>query len=195
MKKLFIFAVLALVAMMPYSVFAIGGTTGVTLGVGAGALTFTAPTAVTLGAITASTVNQTTTGEAANWIVDDARGVKTATTPGWSLTASATDFADVAGTSTIDVTNLKVTPNELERRNGTTSAYASYSGSQAALANISGVTLTDTDNNGTSDTVSVAIATLGNGKGNYQGDLGLSLLVPADSDAVTYNSTITFTVS
>jgi hypothetical protein len=156
-------------------------TTVATQRIIAGALTLQAPSDVTFSDITVSTVNQTVTGNASGWKVDDARGLKTSQQPGWSLTASATNFTDgdPVEPSSIAVTNLTVTPSSL----------STISGSSTGVSLGSAHTFTSS-----SDQTAVAVASGGNGRGRYQGDLGLSLVVPANTPASTYSSTVTFTV-
>ena len=153
-------------------------TTVVTQKVKPGTLSLQSPGDVVMPEITASTVNQTLQASASNWVVDDARGKKSSEQPGWSLTVSATDFSDGAG-SNIPVTNLSVVPANLAIISGNTD--------EVSLG-------TNHTFSSGSDQTTVAAASTGKGKGRFSGDLDLSLVVPANSDAADYTSTMTFTV-
>jgi len=172
-------------------------TTVVNQGVNAGALTMQAPDDVTMDDVTVSSESQTVGGgafsgdgasnEANNWKVDDARGHKPTLRPGWSLTVVADDFSDGdAEESVIDVTNLTTTPNDAE---------AFFSAVVGEMSLGSAAAFADADDNGTSDANTVATAAAQNGRGRFQGDLGLTLVVPANTDAVDYSTTLTYTIS
>ncbi len=172
-------------------------TTVVNQGVNAGALTMQAPDDVTMDDVTVSSDTQTVGGgafsgdgdsnEANNWKVDDARGHKPTLRPGWSLTVVADDFSDGdAEESVIDVTNLTTTPNDAE---------AFFSANVADMSLGGAAAFTDADDDGTSDANSVASAPATKGRGRFQGDVGLTLVVPANTDAVEYSTTLTYTVS
>ena len=186
-------------SVMPVFAVALGDKTGQTTlvnqGVNAGLLTLESPEAVTMDDVTVSTAAQTVgggaftgdgaTNEANNWKVDDARGHKPSSVPGWSLTATALDFSDGAG-STIDVTNMTVTPNDAEVLAPAVLGEMTLGGATSLL---------DDNDDGNSDAATVATAPALGGRGRYQGDLGLTLVVPANTDAADYSTTITFTVS
>ncbi len=165
-------------------------TTLVSQGINAGALTMQAPADVTLPDITVSSEQQAVTGEMADWKVDDARGHKPAAVPGWSLTMTASDLSDAhlspTETSSIDVTNLTVTPNDGE---------AFFGAVVGDLSLGSATVMADADDNGTSDAVTVGTAPVTKGRGRFQGDVSMDWVIPANSDSTTYRSTMTFTVS
>jgi hypothetical protein len=132
------------------------------------------------GALTFNTDNVVVPGTASNWNVNDARGHKPLAVPGWSLTVAATNFSDgAAEESVIDVTNLTVTPENLSVTSG----------------NPTGVSLGSAHTfTGEADPTTVSTSSVGNGRGQAEGDLALSLVVPANSDAANYESTLTFTL-
>ena len=172
-------------------------TTVVNQGVNAGVLSMQAPDDVTMDDVTVDSNTQTVgggsftgdgaTNEANNWKVDDARGHKLSLRPGWDLTVVAEDFSDGAGEeSVIDVTNLTTTPNDPQAFYGAVVGEMDL-GAAAAF--------TDADNDGTSDANTVATANATEGRGRFQGDLGLTLVVPANTDAADYSTTLTYTIS
>lgn len=165
-------------------------TTLVQQGINAGALTLEAPVDVTLADITVSSAEQSVTGEAQDWKVDDARGHKPADVPGWSLTVTATDLSDAhlspLETSSIAVTNLTVTPNDPQ----------AFFAADVNDMSLGGATImADSNSDGTSDAATVATAAVTEGRGRFQGDTTIDWVIPSNSDATTYRSTMTFTVS
>ena len=158
-------------------------------GILAGALTLQAPADVTLADITVSSEQQAVEGEMADWKVDDARGHKPAAIPGWSLTMTASDLTDThlapEEVSNIDVTNLTVTPND---------AQAFFSADVADMSLGGATALLDTGDDGTSDAATIATAAALYGRGRFQGDVEMDWIIPANSDATTYRSTMTYTL-
>ena len=158
-------------------------------GILAGALTLQAPADVTLADITVSSEQQAVEGEMADWKVDDARGHKPAAIPGWSLTMTASDLTDThlapGEVSNIDVTNLTVTPND---------AQAFFSADVADMSLGGATALLDTGDDGTSDAATIATAAALYGRGRFQGDVSMDWVIPANSDATTYRSTMTYTL-
>lgn len=169
--------------------------------VNAGALTMQAPADITLPAITvdsaAQTIGYTSASEAVggdiankelqNWKVDDARGHKPSQVPGWSLTVTMTDFSDhLAEESVIALENITLSPNDKE---------------VSGAANVADVNLgleeplTESGTAGVSVAKTVATAPALKGRGRFQGDLGFKMVVPSNTDAATYVSTATLTVS
>jgi len=146
----------------------------------AGSLTFQAPADVALPDITVSTDQQTVTGTASEWKVDDARGHKPSQAPGWSLTMTSTNLSDGAQEeSVIPVTGLTITPTNLTANSGS----------------LNGVSLGSSHTfSSTSDQATIATATSTHGRGNFQGDIDFSWIIPANSDAATYQATWTFTL-
>ncbi len=146
-----------------------------------GSLTFQAPADVVLPDITVSTDQQTVSGTATAWKVDDARGHKPSQAPGWSLTMTSTDLSDGDPTepSTIPVTGLTITPTNLVANSG----------------NVTGVSLGGSYTfASTTDQATIATASTGAGRGQFQGDINFSWIIPANSDAATYQATWTFTL-
>ena len=158
-------------------------TTVVSLVANGGLLTHQAPSDVSLGTIVTSTNDQTVTGTATGYVVDNARGYNSTDEPGWSVTATFTDMTSTKGT--IDVTNFTVTPANL----------VANSGSAANVTLGSSTTLTDTDDDGTSDAFTWVTAAAGSGIGRYTSNLNLSLVIPANTPAGDYSSTVTITIS
>ncbi len=170
---------------------ALGGdsTTKISLVANGGLLTQNAPVDVDLGSIITSTTNQIVPGTASDYTVDEARGYNTTDEPGWSAVATFTDMTSDKGT--IDVTNFTVTPQNLrEYRN---SQQVNVGSEDATLG--SAVTLADSDDDGTSDSFTWLSAAKGHGIDRFKADLGLSLVVPANTPAGDYSSTVTITVS
>ncbi len=164
-------------------------TTVISLIANGGLLTQNAPADVSLGSIVTSTSDQTVTGTASDYTVDEARGYNQTDEPGWSATATFTDMTSTKGT--IDVTNFTVTPTNLrEYRNG----QQVNAGSEDATLG-SAVTLADSNDDGVSDTFTWMSAAAGHGIDRFKSDLGLSLVVPANTPAGDYSSTVTITVS
>ncbi|NOY14676.1 MAG: hypothetical protein GXP43_00460 [bacterium] len=159
------------------------GVTVVSLVANGGLLTHQAPTDVSLGSIITSTSDQTMTGTATGYLVDNARGYNTTDEPGWTATATFTDLTSSKGT--IDVTNFTVTPQNL----------TVLSGSSTGVSLGSSTSLTDTDDDGTSNALTWITASAGSGMGRYSSDLGILLTVPANTPAGDYSSTVTITVS
>lgn len=150
----------------------------------AGVLSMKAPADTTLTAEEVSSGEQTATGQAANLLVDDARGNKPSQRAGWALTVSSSDFSDGDATeeSVIDVTNFTVTPSGLGTAAGTDSDGVSLG--------TGGVAFTSTSNQ-----VNVATAVTGEGEGRYDMDLDLSLVLPENQEVAVYEATMTFTIS
>ncbi len=154
-----------------------------------GLLTQNAPADVSLGSIVTSTSDQTITGTALDYAVNEARGYNTTDEPGWSAIATFSDMTSTKGT--IDVTNFTVTPSNLREYRNSSQV---NSGSEDAVVG-SSVTLADSDDDGTSDSFTWMSAAAGHGIDQFKSDLGLSLVVPANTPAGDYSSTVTITVS
>jgi hypothetical protein len=155
------------------------GSTDVTQTITADSFTLTVPTSTTMSSVTVSTAVQTTTGTVTDIHVDDARGDYPAL--GWNLTVASSNFSHTSNTSIpdIDVTNLTVTPQNLRNDTG---------------SSLTGVSLGSSHNfTGTTDQATVATAVSGAGNGSYYMDLGLSLNIPANQYAGSYEATLTFT--
>lgn len=158
-----------------------------------GLLTLDTPTDVSLGEIIVSTADQTTTGEAVGLKMDDARGDKPSNAPGWSVTATMSDFSDVLTKvdaldelSVIDITNMTVAPNGLVEFN---------EASVVGVSEGSSITLADTGDDGVSDAFNWVTASETNGRGRYEADVSYSLVVPANSDAADYSSDMVVTIA
>jgi hypothetical protein len=94
---------------------------------------------------------------------------------------ASSNFSHTVNTSVpdIDVTNLTVTPGNLRNDAG---------------SSLTGVSLGSSHNfTGTTDQATVATAASGAGNGSYYMDLGLSLNIPANQYAGSYQATLTFT--
>jgi hypothetical protein len=146
--------------------------------VNAGTLSISAPANATLSAIDLDTLPDTggdSTGTISGIVVKDHR----AGAPGWSATATCSDFA--SGTDTIAVTNLSITPSAI-----TAIGNSSLTGVAAGSAH----TYT-----GITDPASLMTATATNGRGRYQQDEGLSLFVDISTVPGTYTATVTETVA
>ena len=155
----------------------------VSLTANGGLLTHQAPADVNLGTIVTSTTTQTVTGTASAYTIDNARGYNSAAEPGWSVTATFSDMTSTNGT--IDVTNFKVTPSNL----------IAVSGSSTNVSLGSQTTLSDANNDGTSDNFTWVTAAAGAGIGRYTSDLGILLTIPANTPAGDYSATVTITLT
>jgi len=168
-------------------------TTLVTQKIKGGNLTLQAPADVDLGQVDVSSQVTNVTGDATNFLVDDARGNKVA--PGWTATLTMSRLTDsidpttfIPFVDTVASQNVyTLTPKNLQV----------YHGANLADVTLGSVTeLADTDNNGTSDAVNVMSAASTMGRGRFGSDIGIGLKIPANSVASdNYQSTMTFTVS
>jgi hypothetical protein len=132
---------------------------------------------------------QTVTTSVSNWSVNDATG----SLLGWNVKIGATRFTDNNGTAG-DTSDDKTLPlGSLSLTAPTASAGASQSNLLAPVVQ----PLTTALDNGTADVpVAVAALTKGQGLWNFtQGNNHLSLVIPATTEAGTYTSTITTTLS
>ena len=174
----FIFATAAVVVAAPLNNDTI---TKITQKLLPGSLTFQAPTDVALPDITVSTDQQTVSDTVTGWKVDDARGHKPSQAPGWSLTMTSTDLSDGDNTepSTIPVTGLTITPANLVANSGSVTN-VSLGGSHTFTS--------------TTEQATIATASTGAGRGQFQGNIAFDWIIPANSDAATYQATWTFTL-
>lgn len=158
---------------------ALAATTTINAQVNPGTLSISAPGSATMSAVDMDTIpdgGTNSTGTISGVRVKDHRSG----TPGWSATATCTNFSD-GGTNTIAVTNLTITPSAITPIGG-----SSLTGVTAGGAH----TYT-----GTSDPASLMTATAGNGRGRYDQDEGLSLFVDVSTVPATYSATVTETVA
>ncbi|MBU0648140.1 WxL domain-containing protein [Patescibacteria group bacterium] len=157
----------------------LAASTTVSADINAGTLSLTASSSVSMSAINLNSIGDAgsnSTGSISEVKVSDHRS----TAPGWSVTATCSDFTD-GGSNSIDITNLTVTP-------GTVSAVgnSSLTGVSAGGAH----TYT-----GTSDPATMMTATTGNGRGRFTQDTDLSLFVDVSTVPASYSATMTETVS
>lgn len=157
---------------------ALAATTTINAQVNAGNLSISAPGTATMSTIDMDTIpdaGTSSTGTIAGVRVKDHR----AGAPGWSATATCSDFT--SGGDTIAVTNLTITPSAI-----TPVGNSSLTGVSAGSAHTY---------SGTSDPASLMTATAGNGRGRYDQDEGLSLFVDVSTIPGTYTATVTETVA
>ncbi len=153
-------------------------STNINAQVNAGTLSISAPANASMTAIDLDTIPDTggtSTGTISGVVVKDHRSG----TPGWSATATCSNFT--SGADTIAVTNLTLSPGAI-----TPVGNSSLTGVSAGSAH----TYT-----GTSDPATLMTATAGNGRGRYNQDEGLSLFVDVSSIPGTYTATVTETVA
>lgn len=115
-----------------------------------------------------------TTGTFNNLIIKDFRG----NAPGWTVTATGTDFSDGLGNS-IPITNLTMTSQNIAPL---------YAESTAGII-LNGGSLS------TTIPINLASATTGNGAGNFTVSGNFSLNIPIATVPGTYSSIITITIS
>jgi|GEM_PF-1867387 len=153
--------------------------TTINANVNAGTLSISAPGTASMSAIDLDAMDDsggTSTGTISGIKVKDHRG----TSPGWSATMTCTNFTD-GGSNSIPVTDLTVTPD-------TPSAVGNSS--------LTGVTAgTAHTYTGTSDPATLMSATTGNGRGRFNQDVDLSLLIDVTTVPASYSATCTETVS
>lgn len=153
-------------------------TTTLSAVINAGTLSLTAPGTATMTAINMDSIpdaGTTSTGSITGVSVRDHR----ATTPGWSATATCSNFT--SGVNTINVTNLTITPGTI-----TALGNSSLTGVTAGSAHVY---------TGTSDPASLMSATAGNGRGRYTQNEGLSLSIGVATVPGSYSATVTETVA
>lgn len=146
--------------------------------INAGTLSISAPASATLSAVNMDSIpdsGTTSTGTITGVVVKDHR----AGSPGWSATATCTDFT--SGSDTIAVTNLTITPGAI-----TPIGNSSLTGVSAGGAH----TYT-----GTSDPATLMTATATNGRGRYSQNEGLSLFIDVSTIPGSYSATVTETVA
>lgn len=157
---------------------ALAATTLINAQVNAGNLSITAPGTASLSTIDLDTLPDgggNATGTITGVRVKDHRSG----TPGWSATATCTDF--VSGGDTIAVTNLTITPGAI---------------SPVGNSSMTGVTAGSAHTyTGTSDPATLMTATAGNGRGRYDQNEGLSLFIDIATPPATYTATVTETVA
>jgi hypothetical protein len=152
--------------------------TNINAQVNAGTLSISAPANATMTAVDLDTIpdiGANSTGTITGVVVKDHRSG----TPGWSATATCSDFT--SGGDTIAVTNLTITPSAI-----TAIGNSSLTGVTAGSAH----TYT-----GTSDPAALMTATAGNGRGRYNQNEALSLFVDISTIPGTYTATVTETVA
>lgn len=152
-----------------------------------GSLDFTtAPTVTDFGPITLDGQAQSANAQVNDWGVDDSEG----TGASWQVTAVATQFATSDSSETLPMSALTMVPP------ATVTAGSGQSADESPTPETPAEPL---DNPGQTPQV-IASATAGDGMGDWSfhqanangGDLALG--IPADANAGTYTSTITFTV-
>lgn len=134
-----------------------------------------------LPSVTSSHVAQTTTGTMTLTVTDSAAGA------GWNVTilSSALAYSGANAGTSIPAANLSIT----EARSPALVSGQAIDPSGGPKVPLSGTT-------GTLDVARKTIqADVGYGGGTYTQDLGVSLVVPADSRAGTYTATLTVTAS
>ena len=134
-----------------------------------------------LAAVTSSHVAQTSPGTMTLTVTDSAPGA------GWNVTirSSAFAYAGAHGGTSIPAANLSIT----EARSPALVSGQAIDPSGGPKVPLSGTT-------GTLDVARKTIqADVGYGGGTYTQDLGVSVVVPADSRAGTYTATLTVTAS
>lgn len=127
-----------------------------------------------LAAISMDSAPGPATGTFSNLIVKDYRG----STPGWSVTATGSDFVDGLG-NLIAITNLTMTSQTV---------------SPVFAESVSGINLGGGVLS-TTTPINLATATSGNGAGNLNVGGIFSLQIPLATVPGTYNSTLTITIS
>lgn len=176
---------------------ALSADTTASLTINAGVLSITAPTTVTLNAISVSSSTTNTTGTTSDVVIQDLRG----SNAGWSATATMTNFTGssdntkyllLASATTGGTSRFSLTPGALSvfaGDPGTLDGITDYTTAQTTTS------LTALDGTGVSNTFNLASFSTGNGAGKYQKTLGLSLDVPAYTFAQTYTATLTSSVA
>ncbi|HPN67051.1 MAG TPA: hypothetical protein PLZ62_00130 [bacterium] len=153
-------------------------STDINAQVNPGTLSISAPANATMTSIDLDTLPDAggdSTGTISGVVVKDHR----AGAPGWSATATCSDFS--SGSDTITVDNLTITPSTITAI-GNSSLTGVSAGSAHTYSN-------------TSDPASLMTATASNGRGRYQQDEGLSLFVDISTVPGTYSATVTETVA
>lgn len=167
------------------------GTSNLSLTIGQGNFTLTVDPTAGLQAVTVSTVSQTTytglsVGNDTSDIlvqVDDARGANTPA--GWSITATVSKLVQTADNSVIiPVTNFT---------NNFSTVTAAVGSPTANITPGTGAAVVDTNSDGVSDPFSVLVASAGTGQGNYQLDMGFSLVVDPNQPAGDYTGNVIVT--
>ena len=157
----------------------LAATTNINATVNPGTLSIQAPGTASMTAIDLDTLPDAggySTGTITGVRVKDHR----AASPGWSATATCTNFSD-GGSNTIAVTNLTITPSAI---------------SPVGNSSLTGVTAGSAHTyTGTSDPATLMTATAGNGRGRYDQNEALSLFVDISTVPATYTATVTETVA
>jgi hypothetical protein len=162
--------------------------------ISAGALTIKAPLDVELPAVTVSSEVEDTNITAEDFLVDDARGLKPLSQPGWTFNATMSKLTDGAGSEIPfeDVNSTrenklvyKLSPLNLVAYNN-----ANLEGVNTGLSE----SLVEAGTSGVSEPKMIMSATTGAGKGRYGCDVKIDLQIPANSDAAEYESTMIFTL-
>lgn len=134
-----------------------------------------------LPSVTSSHVSQTTTGTMTLTVTDSAPGA------GWNVTILSSAFAYSGANAGTSIPAAKLSITE---------ARAPVLVSGQAIDPTGGPKVPPSGTTGTLDVARKTIqADVGYGGGTYTQDLGVSLVVPADSRAGTYTATLTVTVS
>ncbi len=158
---------------------ALAATTTINAQVNPGTLSISAPGNATMSAVDMDTIpdaGTTSTGTISGVRVKDHRSGA----PGWSATATCSDFSD-GGTNSIAVTNLTMTPGTITPV-GDSSLTGVTAGSAHAFTS-------------STDPATMMTATSGNGRGRYDQDEALSLFVDVSTVPATYSATVTETVA
>lgn len=202
MKKIFKIVSMSLMAnmLMVSMVLAapLGGdnSTVVSQRVTQGILSQEAPADVALTDIIASTVIETSTGTAAQYKVDNARGSQTYTP--WTSTVTVSNLAN--GTNVIpflDDKNSNSSVYYLKVKNLSNNSGAYPNG--VAIVNATDTALAENGSTSVSSPFTVLASSGGtnkkDGTGRFQADIDIKVMVPANTAEYDYTSTMTFTVS
>jgi len=144
-----------------------------------GTLSVTAPASTSFTAVDLDTMpdDGTTTNATISPVkIKDHRAGAAA---GWSVTMTSTNLE--SGTGTIPVTNLGVTPGNITAVGNSSLTGVSAGGQHTFVS--------------TSNPASLAVATSGNGRGRYNQDEAMALLVGISTTPGTYNATSTVTIA
>lgn len=157
--------------------------------VGGGALSITGlPGSVDFSAQNTSLTN-TTTGATfgSSVLFEDMRNVSA----NFTLTLTATDYADTAGTSnTFSLTNLEITSDD----NDTVGLIDCDAPTGITLNAINFSVFSDSDSNGTSDSKTLISGDTRARIGKYAVEPELQITIPARTTVGTYRTTLTFSI-
>lgn len=175
------------------------GTSNLSLTIGQGNFTLTVDPTAGLQAVTVSTVSQTTytglsvgndTGDILVQ-VDDARGANTPA--GWSITATVSKLVQTLTAEQITNGETAATIPVTNFTNNFSTVTAAVGSPTANITPGTGAAVVDGNTDGVSDPFSVLVASAGTGQGNYQLDMGFSLVVDPNQPAGNYTGNVIVT--